>query len=45
MSSWDDSKPIYMQLRETVVQHILRGRLVEGEAVPSVRAGRSGGKN
>ena len=37
MSDWNDSKPIYLQLRQTVVQHITRGTLAEGEAVPSVR--------
>lgn len=37
MRNWDDNIPIYLQLRSTVVQRILRGSLVEGEAVPSVR--------
>lgn len=37
MSDWDDSKPIYLQLRQTVVAQIVRGHLAEGEAVPSVR--------
>ena len=35
--SWDESTPIYLQLRQTVVQRILLGMLGEGEAVPSVR--------
>ena len=37
MSDWDDNKPIYLQLRQTVIENILRGTLAEGEAVPSVR--------
>lgn len=35
--NWDESTPIYVQLRQTVVQRILLGTLSEGEAVPSVR--------
>ncbi len=37
MRDWDDSVPIYLQLRSTVMQRILNGSLTEGEAVPSVR--------
>ena len=37
MSNWDDTIPIYLQLRSTVVQRIVSGSLAEGEAVPSVR--------
>ena len=37
MKHWDDNLPIYLQLREVVVQRILSGSLSEGEAVPSVR--------
>ena len=37
MTDWDDTIPIYLQLRSTVVQRILSGSLAEGEAVPSVR--------
>jgi len=37
MHKWDDTTPIYLQLRSTVVQRILKGSLIEGEAVPSVR--------
>jgi len=37
MNTWDDSTPIYVQLRSTVLQRILSGSLAEGEAVPSVR--------
>lgn len=34
---WNDSVPIYRQLRDRVVAMILDGELKEGEAVPSVR--------
>ncbi|GAA0203831.1 MULTISPECIES: GntR family transcriptional regulator [Kangiella] len=34
---WDDSQPIYLQLRDRVQNMILEGNLVEGEALPSVR--------
>ena len=34
---WDDSLPIYRQLRDRVVAMILEGVLNEGDALPSVR--------
>src|SRR5438876_4404117 len=34
---WDDSKPIYRQLRDRVVAMILEGVLNEGDPLPSVR--------
>ncbi len=34
---WDDSLPIYRQLRDRVVAMILEGVLKEGDALPSVR--------
>src|SRR5256885_10370672 len=34
---WDDSLPIYRQLRDRVVAMILDGVLKEGDALPSVR--------
>ena len=34
---WDDSKPIYRQLRDRVVSMILDGALKEGDPLPSVR--------
>ena len=34
---WDDSLPIYRQLRDRVVAMILEGALKEGDALPSVR--------
>jgi len=35
---WDDSAPIYRQLRDRVVAMILEGVLKEGDPLPSVRA-------
>jgi GntR family transcriptional regulator len=35
--AWNDSVPIYRQLRDRVVAMILDGELKESEAVPSVR--------
>ena len=34
---WNDSQPIYRQLRDSVVHMILDGVLKEGDALPSVR--------
>ena len=34
---WDDTQPIYRQLRDRVVAMILEGTLGEGDALPSVR--------
>ena len=35
---WNDSQPIYRQLRDRVVEMILEGGLREGDPLPSVRA-------
>src|ERR1700744_1763784 len=35
---WDDSLPIYRQLRDRIVAMILEGALKEGDALPSVRS-------
>ena len=35
--AWNDTVPIYRQLRDRVVAMILDGELKQGEAVPSVR--------
>jgi GntR family transcriptional regulator len=35
---WNDSQPIYRQLRDRVVAMILEGTLKEGEPLPSVRS-------
>src|SRR6185312_15081265 len=36
-AQWDDSQPIYRQLRDRVVAMILEGLLKEGDPLPSVR--------
>jgi len=36
--AWDDSQPIYRQLRGRVVAMILDGVLKEGDPLPSVRS-------
>ncbi len=35
---WDDTQPIYLQLRELTIKRILDGSLAEGDALPSVRS-------
>ena len=35
--NWNDSQPIYRQLRDRGVEMILEGVLVDGDALPSVR--------
>ena len=37
IDQWDDTQPIYQQLRDRTVARILDGSLAEGEALPSVR--------
>ncbi len=37
MGEWNDSQPIYRQLRDRVVAMILDGVLKEGDPLPSVR--------
>jgi len=34
---WKEDQPIYRQLKELVVERIMDGSFIEGEAVPSVR--------
>lgn len=36
-AQWDESQPIYRQLRDRVVAMVLEGVLKEGEALPSMR--------
>lgn len=38
MDLLDDNQPIYLQLRQRVINRILTGDLAAGEALPSVRA-------
>jgi GntR family transcriptional regulator len=35
--TWNDTQPIYRQLRDKVVAMILEGTLADGDALPSVR--------
>ena len=37
MTDWQEHEPIYIQLAQLVLDQIIRGTLVEGEAAPSVR--------
>lgn len=37
IDDWDDSQPIYRQLRDRIVGLIIEGTFKEGEAIPSVR--------
>ena len=34
---WTEGQPIYRQLRDLVIQRVIDGSFVEGEAIPSVR--------
>ena len=36
-NQWNDSQPIYWQLKERTIAMILDGTLAEGDALPSVR--------
>jgi len=36
-TQWNDSQPIYWQLKERTIAMILDGTLTEGDALPSVR--------
>ena len=36
-TQWNDSQPIYWQLKERTIAMILEGTLAEGDALPSVR--------
>src|SRR6516225_5751824 len=38
MDEWNDSQPIYRQLRDRIVALILDGALKEGDPLPSVRS-------
>lgn len=37
MSQFNDSQPIFVQIRQRIVEMILKKAVVEGEALPSVR--------
>ena len=38
VTHWNDSQPIYWQLKERTIAMILDGTLAEGDALPSVRS-------
>lgn len=37
MEKWNSSQPIFLQIRQKIVELILKGQIGEGEAIPSVR--------
>jgi GntR family transcriptional regulator len=37
MASWNDTQPIFVQIRQRLIEMILKGTIPEGEALPSVR--------
>jgi GntR family transcriptional regulator len=37
MTQWSDTQPIFLQIRQQLIEMILRGTLSEGDALPSVR--------
>ena len=41
---WDDSLPIYRQLRDRVVAMILEGALKDGDRIVAARTGSRGGR-
>jgi len=37
MTQWNDTQPIFLQIRQRMIDMILKGIIAEGEALPSVR--------
>ncbi len=37
MTSWTEAQPIFLQIRQQLIEMILTGSIPEGEALPSVR--------
>ncbi len=37
MTEWNESQPIFLQIRQRLVEMILKGRIKPGEALPSIR--------
>lgn len=37
MEHWNDTQPIFLQIRQQLIAMILKGAIAEGEALPSVR--------
>ncbi len=37
MTEWNESQPIFLQIRQRLVEMILKGQVKPGEALPSIR--------
>ena len=37
MTHWNDTQPIFLQIRQQLIRMILKGTISEGESLPSVR--------
>jgi len=37
MTQWNDTQPIFLQIRQRMIDMILKGTIAEGDALPSVR--------
>lgn len=37
MTQWNDTQPIFVQIRQRLIEMILTGAVAEGDALPSVR--------
>ena len=37
MTNWNDTQPIFVQIRQQLIEMVLKGTIPEGEALPSVR--------
>lgn len=37
MAHWNDTQPIFLQIRQQIIELILKKAVAEGEAVPSIR--------
>ena len=37
MTHWNETQPIFLQIRQQLIEMILKGTISEGEAMPSVR--------
>ncbi|MGR3342856.1 MAG: GntR family transcriptional regulator, partial [Paracoccaceae bacterium] len=37
MTHWNETQPIFLQIRQQLIEMILKGTIAEGEVMPSVR--------
>ncbi len=37
MTAWNDTQPIFLQIRQQLIELILKGTIREGEVLPSIR--------